>query len=175
MCYVIEVEGGADVAKAGGTRVGGLQCLQVLNGLTVAGVFSVVDARPLRSVVVRSLSGFVCRGMSVACVDMDPCVRLRNYLWGGGAVNRVERIQIALGDAFAPSRLEVKDESDRHIGHSGARDGRGHFSVLIVTPMFAGKTLLARHRAVYAALGSMMKTDIHALSIQALVDEGEGQ
>lgn len=41
--------------------------------------------------------------------------------------------------------------------------------------MFAGKTLLARHRAVYAALGSMMKTDIHALSIQALVDEGEGQ
>ncbi|MGY4696832.1 BolA family protein [Xylella fastidiosa subsp. sandyi] len=90
-------------------------------------------------------------------------------------MNRVERIQIALGDAFAPSRLEVKDESDRHIGHSGARDGRGHFSVLIVTPMFAGKTLLARHRAVYAALGSMMKTDIHALSIQALVDEGEGQ
>ncbi|KQH73520.1 hypothetical protein [Xylella fastidiosa] len=86
MCYVIEVEGGADVAKAGGTRVGGLQCLQVLNGLTVAGVFSVVDARPLRSVVVRSLSGFVCRGMSVACVDMDPCVRLRNYLWGGGVL-----------------------------------------------------------------------------------------
>ncbi|AAF85249.1 BolA family transcriptional regulator [Xylella fastidiosa subsp. pauca] len=93
----------------------------------------------------------------------------------GVAVNRVEQIQIVLGDAFAPSRLEVKDESDRHIGHSGARDGRGHFSVLIVTPMFAGKTLLARHRAVYAALGSMMETDIHALSIQALVDEGERQ
>ncbi|HHW4678809.1 MAG TPA: BolA family protein [Xylella sp.] len=88
-------------------------------------------------------------------------------------MNRVEQIQVMLRDAFAPLRLEVKDESNRHIGHPGARDGRGHFSVLIVTPFFAGKTMLARHREVYAALGSMMKTDIHALSIQALVDEDD--
>nr|WP_237723596.1 BolA family protein [Stenotrophomonas acidaminiphila] len=69
--------------------------------------------------------------------------------------------------AFAPSRLEVEDDSHRHAGHAGARDGRGHFNVLIVSPAFAGKAPLARHRAVYAALGDMMQTDIHALSIQA--------
>ncbi len=82
-------------------------------------------------------------------------------------MTRVERIRAALEAAFAPSRLEVEDDSHRHAGHAGARDGRGHFNVLIVSPAFAGKTPLARHRAVYAALGDMMQTDIHALSIQA--------
>jgi len=82
-------------------------------------------------------------------------------------VTRVERIRAALEAAFAPSRLEVEDDSHRHAGHPGARDGRGHFNVLIVSPAFAGKAPLARHRAVYAALGDMMQTDIHALSIQA--------
>ncbi len=82
-------------------------------------------------------------------------------------MTRVERIRAALEAAFAPSRLEVEDDSHRHAGHAGARDGRGHFNVLIVSPVFAGKAPLARHRAVYAALGDMMQTDIHALSIQA--------
>ncbi len=82
-------------------------------------------------------------------------------------MTRVERIRAALEAAFAPSRLEVEDDSHRHAGHAGARDGRGHFNVLIVSPAFAGKAPLARHRAVYAALGDMMQTDIHALSIQA--------
>ncbi len=82
-------------------------------------------------------------------------------------MTRVERIRAALEAAFAPSRLEVEDDSHRHAGHPGARDGRGHFNVLIVSPAFAGKAPLARHRAVYAALGDMMQTDIHALSIQA--------
>jgi len=71
-------------------------------------------------------------------------------------VTRVERIRAALEAAFAPSRLEVEDDSHRHAGHAGARDGRGHFNVLIVSPVFAGKAPLARHRAVYAALGDMM-------------------
>ena len=82
-------------------------------------------------------------------------------------MTRVERIRAALEAAFAPSQLEVEDDSHRHAGHAGARDGRGHFNVLIVSPAFAGKAPLARHRAVYAALGDMMQTDIHALSIQA--------
>jgi len=82
-------------------------------------------------------------------------------------VTRVERIRAALEAAFAPSRLEVEDDSHRHAGHAGARDGRGHFNVLIVSQAFAGKAPLARHRAVYAALGDMMQADIHALSIQA--------
>lgn len=82
-------------------------------------------------------------------------------------MSRLERIQAALQAAFAPRRLEVEDDSHRHAGHAGARDGRGHFNVLIVSEMFAGMAPLARHRAVYAALGDMMQTDIHALSIKA--------
>lgn len=82
-------------------------------------------------------------------------------------MTRVERIRAALEVAFAPQLLEVEDDSHRHAGHAGARDGRGHFNVLIVSEAFAGMAPLARHRAVYAALGTMMETDIHALSIRA--------
>jgi BolA protein len=82
-------------------------------------------------------------------------------------VTRAERIRAALQAAFQPSELEVVDDSHRHAGHAGARDGRGHFNVRIVSEVFAGMPPLARHRAVYAALGEMMQTDIHALSIDA--------
>jgi len=81
--------------------------------------------------------------------------------------SRVERIRIALEGAFAPASLEVVDDSARHAGHVGARDGRGHFNVDIVSEAFVGMTPIARHRAVYAALGEMMTTDIHALAIRA--------
>lgn len=80
---------------------------------------------------------------------------------------RVERIRAALQAALDPQLLEIEDDSHRHAGHAGARDGRGHFNVHIVSAAFEGKLPLARHRAVYAALGSMMDTDIHALSIRA--------
>jgi BolA protein len=79
---------------------------------------------------------------------------------------RLERIRAAL-QALAPLELRVIDESHKHAGHEGARDGRGHFAVEIVSQAFAGLAPLARHRRVYAALGDMMQTDIHALSIQA--------
>jgi BolA family transcriptional regulator, general stress-responsive regulator len=79
---------------------------------------------------------------------------------------RVEAIHGLLDTAFAPSILEVVDDSHRHAGHAGAADGRGHFRVRIVSLAFAGMAPLARHRAVYAALGGLMQTDIHALSIQ---------
>lgn len=82
---------------------------------------------------------------------------------------RVERMRRLLGDAFAPTELEVIDDSHHHVGHAGARDGRGHFTVRIASAVFAGMSPLARHRAVYAALGDMMESDIHALSIQATV------
>jgi BolA protein len=82
-------------------------------------------------------------------------------------VNRVERIRAALQAALDPELLEVEDDSHRHAGHEGARDGRGHFNVHVVSTAFEGKLPLARHRAVYAALGTMMETDIHALSIRA--------
>ncbi len=80
---------------------------------------------------------------------------------------RPEAIRAALQAALAPVSLDVVDESHKHAGHAGARDGRGHFAVAIVSEAFAGLAPLARHRKVYAALGDLMTTDIHALSIHA--------
>ena len=80
---------------------------------------------------------------------------------------RVERIRALLTDALAPETIEVVDDSHKHAGHAGARGGQGHFGVDIVSAAFAGKLPLARHRLVYAALGDMMQTDIHALAIRA--------
>jgi len=82
-------------------------------------------------------------------------------------VERIVRMRSLLEAAFAPAAIEVIDDSHRHIGHAGARDGRGHFIVDIVSDRFSGLASLARHRAIYAALGDMMSTDIHALSIRA--------
>lgn len=80
---------------------------------------------------------------------------------------REARLKEALVAAFDPVSLEIRDDSHRHAGHAGARDGRGHFKVSIVSRVFAGMTPLQKHRAVYVAVGSMMETDIHALQIDA--------
>lgn len=84
---------------------------------------------------------------------------------------RVEKIQQCLQQALAPLELSVVDDSARHAGHAGARDGRGHFNVRVVSAAFVGMRPLARHRAVYAALGGLMETDIHALGVEALTPE----
>ena len=80
---------------------------------------------------------------------------------------RVKQIQARLEAAFSPSNLQVKDQSHLHAGHAGARDGMGHFEATIVADAFAGKSRIERHRLVYAALGPMMETDIHAMKINA--------
>jgi BolA protein len=81
---------------------------------------------------------------------------------------RVAEIERRLIDVFAPDKLLVKDQSHLHAGHAGAREGKGHFDVRIVSQEFEGHSRLARHRMVYDALGSLMDTDIHALSVNAL-------
>jgi BolA protein len=81
---------------------------------------------------------------------------------------RVAMIRRRLEAAFEPEELEVVDDSRRHAGHPGARDGRGHFNVRIRSLRFAGKRTVERHRMIYAALGSLMQTDVHALGIVAL-------
>lgn len=80
---------------------------------------------------------------------------------------RVAQIRARLERALAPEALEIFDESHLHAGHPGARDGRGHFRVRIVSDQFHGLPRLARHRRIYAALGDLMDTDIHALTIEA--------
>jgi len=79
---------------------------------------------------------------------------------------RMGRMREALA-ALQPLAMELTDDSHRHVGHEGARDGRGHFSLDITSAAFEGLAPLARHRLVYAALGAMMQSDIHALSIRA--------
>jgi BolA protein len=84
---------------------------------------------------------------------------------------RVEKIRAAIVASLNPMSLEIIDQSHRHAGHAGARDGRGHFDVVIVSDSFTCKLPLARHRMVFAAVGNLMETDIHALSIKALTPD----
>lgn len=70
-----------------------------------------------------------------------------------------------------PQRVRIVDESARHAGHSGARDGGGHYVLTIVSSRFAGQPPLARHRLVYDALRDMMHKNIHALSVKAYTPE----
>lgn len=87
---------------------------------------------------------------------------------------RVDKIRIRLEAEFAPVALDIVDDSAKHAGHAGARDGKGHFNVHIVSERFRGTKPLERHRMVYAALGELMRTDIHALQVVALSPERQG-
>lgn len=84
---------------------------------------------------------------------------------------RVDRIRTLIEAALNPIRLDIEDDSHKHAGHEGAKSGGGHFNVLVVSEAFAGKLPLQRHRMVYEALGDMMQSDIHALSIKAQTPE----
>lgn len=70
-----------------------------------------------------------------------------------------------------PLRLELIDDSAKHAGHKGAKGGGGHYRLLIVSDAFSGKPTLSRHRLVYDALGELMRSRIHALSIQSIAPE----
>lgn len=84
---------------------------------------------------------------------------------------RIERMRSQLAAALNPIELAIDDDSHHHIGHAGARDGKGHYTVRIVAPCFAGLRPMARHQLVYRAVADMMQTDIHALSIVALAPD----
>ena len=74
--------------------------------------------------------------------------------------------------ALEPLELEVVDESERHRGHAGYREGGNtHWRVAIVSPRFSGASTVQRHRMVYQALGNLMNNPIHALAITARAPE----
>lgn len=81
-------------------------------------------------------------------------------------MSTIELMQQRLA-ALAPEALEIGDDSARHAGHEGARGGGGHYNLTIVSPQFNGMLTVARHRMIYNALGDLMQTKIHALSIKA--------
>lgn len=80
---------------------------------------------------------------------------------------REERLRRRLETRFAPSVLVIEDESHLHAGHAGAAGGHSHFRIRIVAEAFRGVSAVARHRLVYAAVGELLDTDIHALAIEA--------
>ena len=89
-----------------------------------------------------------------------------------GAVTQA--IRAKLEAAFAPTHLEIADDSDKHIGHAGHRQGgESHFTVVIAADAFAGQSRVARTRMVYAALADELAGPVHALSVKALAP-GEG-
>ena len=79
----------------------------------------------------------------------------------------VEEIRTRLEAEFRPTRLDVVDESERHRGHAGWREGgESHFRVTIAAPAFAPMSRIERHRAVHAALGPDLVGRIHALALK---------
>ncbi len=77
-----------------------------------------------------------------------------------------DEISAKLSEAFAPSTLEVVDESEQHIGHAGYPEGgQSHFRVRIAAPQFADMSRIARHRAVHEALGKELVGRIHSLAL----------
>jgi BolA family transcriptional regulator, general stress-responsive regulator len=81
---------------------------------------------------------------------------------------RIERMHALLQEAFQPDRLEITDQSHLHVGHPGAKTGKGHFQLLIQAKALTELSSVKAHQAIYQALGTMMQNDIHALSINIL-------
>ena len=84
---------------------------------------------------------------------------------------RIALFEQDLRQTFSIEKLKIEDESHLHAGHAGAASGGGHFKLTIVAPEFKGLSLIARHRAVYAALNRHIPKEIHALTIHALAPE----
>jgi BolA protein len=97
---------------------------------------------------------------------------LRGVNEGCDILSVEQKIISKLTRAFAPSEIEVVDDSERHRGHSGYREGgETHFSVRIVAAAFAGKSRIERHRMIHELLADELSGRIHALALRALTPE----
>jgi BolA protein len=87
-------------------------------------------------------------------------------------VTRRERIESLLRATFAPTLLEVVDDSARHAGHAGARPGgETHYRVIVVSERFHGLSRVECQRLVYAALEDELRGGLHALQLSARAPE----
>lgn len=78
-----------------------------------------------------------------------------------------ETIQKRLTESLHPTHLQLEDNSAAHAGHEGAKAGGGHYTLVIVSDAFTGKSAVLRHQMIYAALNGLIGQAIHALSITA--------
>ncbi len=83
-------------------------------------------------------------------------------------MDRITEIKNRLERKLSPSHVDVVDESHLHIGHAGAASGAGHFNVTVHSKQFAGQSVVQQHQMVYSALADLMKSEIHALSINTV-------
>lgn len=86
------------------------------------------------------------------------------------SADRIARLRATLERELSPVTLEIIDDSAKHAGHAGAREG-GHFRVALVAEAFRGRSQIERHRIVYSAVAGLMGRDIHALNILARTPE----
>jgi BolA protein len=86
------------------------------------------------------------------------------------SADRIARLRATLERELSPVALEIIDDSAKHAGHAGAREG-GHFRVALVAEAFRGRSQIERHRIVYSAVAGLMGRDIHALNILARTPE----
>ncbi len=78
---------------------------------------------------------------------------------------RIQRIKLCLEKELTPDFLQIEDQSHLHRGHPGAKSGLGHFAITIESDCLTGLSRIKQHQRIYKALGDLMQTDIHALSI----------
>jgi BolA protein len=81
---------------------------------------------------------------------------------------RIIIIKQRLQQTFSPTQLDVIDDSEKHRGHAGSRDGAGHYTVIISADSLKGKSRIEVHREIYQALDDMIPREIHALQIKVL-------
>ncbi|MFT4076412.1 MAG: BolA family protein [Asticcacaulis sp.] len=80
-----------------------------------------------------------------------------------------DRLKAKLNQALAPQQLEIHDDSAKHSGHAGAREGgESHFSVRVVSERFEGLNRVARQRLINSTLAEELAGPVHALSLQTL-------
>jgi BolA protein len=80
-------------------------------------------------------------------------------------MNTAETIEHTLRAHLIIDHIQIVDDSRRHAGHAGAAGGGGHYVVTVISPNFAGKSTIERHRMVYDALGVLMQREVHALAL----------
>ena len=80
---------------------------------------------------------------------------------------RITKIEMLLA-CLEPTFIEIIDDSHKHIGHAGSKDGAGHFTLKISSPLFVNKTRIECHKMIYTALDEMLPQDIHALKIKVI-------
>jgi len=77
-----------------------------------------------------------------------------------------DELERRLRERFDPTRLDIRDDSEKHAGHAGATSGGGHFRVTIVSAAFEGMSLLEQHRAVHDAVADLFGDRVHALGLK---------